>query len=241
MVLIIQLSTSISKLSTINDILASIKPGSKFYKIDLRYAYQQLLLNKKSQDLTVITTHMGNFRYRKLPYGINIGPAKFQRIMETLLAGIKGVFVFYDDFLIMADSEEVHLHILEEVKRCLSEVGLKINLDKCEFGVSEVNYLGYLINSEGIRPSKIRVKAIIDQKKPSNIRQVKSFVGMVNHYSKFVPFRAEILKPLYNVAKSNSFYWNHDCDKSFEEIKKQLAANSLLVHVDEKLDLFITL
>ncbi|XP_065216880.1 uncharacterized protein K02A2.6-like [Planococcus citri] len=222
-----------------DDILAEIRPGCKFSKFDLKFAYQQMGLDLQSQDLTTITTHIGNFKYRSLPHGISIGPARFQNTMEKLLAGIKGLFKFFDDWLIAAENEEEHLKIIHEVLRRLSNAGLRINLDKCRFFVSEVTYLGHRVSQEGIKPLEKRVQAIIDQPKPQTVRQVKAFLGMVNHYSKFIEARANMLKPLYELSNSEKFYWDKDCDAAFAKIKKEIASDKLLVHFDENRKLIL--
>lgn len=215
-------------LPKINDILASIRKGSKFSIIDLKYAYQQFKLNKASQKLTVNTTHLGDFMFLRLPYEFGIGPAKLQKKMEKLLASI-GVFIFYDDILITADFEEEHLRKIEFVISTLESAGLCVNIDKCQFGVDKITYLGHTINQDGIRPSKKCIEAIIEQTRPTTRKQVESFLGMVNHYSKFISFRTEILAPLNEITKTDvKFVWSDECEEAFTRIKKRIGIRKII-------------
>ena len=115
------------------DIFATLGKGRLFTKIDLRHAYQQLLLDNKSKDYLVINTQKRLFRYTRLPFGVSSALGIFQGVMESLLRGIKRVAVYLDDILISGTSEEEHLATLEEVLSRIQEAGLRMKLCKCEF------------------------------------------------------------------------------------------------------------
>ena len=127
------------------DKLFAALSGVKFSKIDLTQAYQQMVLDKDSRVHVTINTHLGLFRYTRLPFGTASAPAIFQLTMETILQGLKHVqcYNYIDDILITGSNEEEHLHNLEEVLKRLSQYGIRVKEDKCE---DKVEYLGYQIS-----------------------------------------------------------------------------------------------
>ena len=127
----------------IEDLLATLQRGRIFTKLDLRNTYQQLPLEEDSQKYVVINTTKGLFKYKRLRYGISSSPANFQRVMEHLLQGIRGVVVYIDDILVSGGNEREHLQALDEVLKRLSATGLRVKKKKCLFMVSSLSFLGH--------------------------------------------------------------------------------------------------
>ena len=198
----------------IEDLLARLAGGKLFSKLDMSQAYQQLLLDDESKKYSVINTHRGLFRYNRLPFGIASAPEIFQRVMESLLSGIPGVIVYIDDILITGKTEADHLAALEEVLKRLENAGLRLKRDKCMFLAPSVIYLGYRIDAQGIRPVAEKVKAIQDAPQPRNVTELKSYLGLLTYYSRFLPNLSNTLAPLYKLLKRtvlefyNCYYYN---------------------------------
>ena len=127
----------------IENLLATLKRGRIFTKLDLRNAYQQLPLEEDSQKCVVINTTKCIFKYKRLPYGIPSALAIFQRVMEHLLQGIHGVVVYIDDILVSGRNEREHMQALDEVLQRLSATGLHVKKKKCLFMVSSLAFLGH--------------------------------------------------------------------------------------------------
>lgn len=127
---------------TIDNILAQLGGKSYISKVDLKHAYQQVLLDPESKAYTTISTIKGLFNCTRIPYGITSGPNVFQKIMDQTLKSLKDVYALQDDSLISGKAEEEHLHNLSQVFQRLSEVGLKVQKYKCEFFKSSIKYLG---------------------------------------------------------------------------------------------------
>lgn len=138
----------------IEDLLQKIANCLIFSKLDLSQAYAQIELSPESKQYVTINTHKNLYRYNRLPYGIAFAPAIFQRIIDQSFAQMPGVIVFLDDILIAAKNTQQHLQILIKVFEKLQECGLKVQLNKCEFMKSEIEYLCHTINKEGIHTSK---------------------------------------------------------------------------------------
>ncbi|KAK9517616.1 hypothetical protein VZT92_022970 [Zoarces viviparus] len=163
-------------LPRLEELLATLSGGKIFSKIDLATAYQQVLLDDDSKKYTTINTHRGLFVYNRLPFGISSAPSIFQRIVENRMKGLP-VVVFLDDLLIMGRTEKEHLHNLQKVLQRLQENGLRVKCSKCEFGKTRVEYLGHVLDEQGIHPSKDKVRAIQEAPAPTNVKELQAFFG----------------------------------------------------------------
>ena len=156
--------------------------------------------------------------------------------MNSLLQGIPGVICYLDDILITGASDTDHLTNLEEVLRRLQEEGMRLQKDKCKFFQESVEYLGHHIDSQGIHTSEKKVKAILDAPTPRNIQELRSFLGLLNYYAKFMSGLASILHPLHSLLQAGQpWKWSGDCKRAFEEAKGKLTSAPVLAHYDPQL------
>ena len=191
--------------------------------------------------LTTISTHKGLFCYNRLPFGVSSAPAIFQRTMEGILKGIPYVHVYLDDILVTGTSESEHLQILEQVLTRLEEVGIRLKESKCQFLLPSVEYLGYRISGNGIQPTEEKLRAIKDAPTPRDLSQLKSFLGLLNYYGKFLPHLSSTLAPLYKMlSKEQVWHWGREQEKAFCIAKSQLTSETLLVHFDPTLQLALS-
>ena len=220
------------------DLFAKLAKGKQFSKLDLSHAYQQIPLEVESRKYVVINTHRGLFQYTRLPFGISSATGIFQRVMESLLQGIDGVVVYLDDILVTGSSEEVHLRALEEVLRRLERAGLKVKQSKCAFMRPSVTYLGHKIDAEGLHPLDDRVRTIKDAPTPTSVSGLKSYLGMLSYYSKFLPNLSSALHPLHQLLRKDTpWVWGAAQSKAFTNSKKLLLSLNCLTHFDSSLDL----
>ena len=225
----------------IDDLFASLSGGKKYTKLDLSHAYQQVPLDEASRQYVTINTHKGLFRYNRLPFGVSSAPSIFQRIMETLLQGIPGVCIYIDDILITGRTDQEHLEHLAEVLRRLQEAGMRLKKEKCAYLLPSVEYLGHTISAEGLRTADSKVEAIVNAPAPKNVAELRSFLGLVNYYSKFLPNLATILSPLYALLrKRQKWSWGRNQSKAFDKVKSLLLSSRVLVHFDDALPLILS-
>ena len=172
-------------LPRIEDIFASLSGGQKFTKIDLRQAYTQMEMDEQSKLMLTINTHKGLYKYNRLAYGIASASDIWQKTMDQVLANITGVKCILDDMIITGKNDEEHLANLENVLQRLSD-HLKANLEKCEFFKESVSYCGHTVSADGLHKTKEKVEAMIEAPRPENTTQLRSFLGLVNYYHRFI-------------------------------------------------------
>ena len=222
----------------VEDLFAKLNKGKLFTKLDLSQAYQQVLLDDESKQYVVINTHKGLFRYTRLPFGILSAPGIFQRVMESLLHGLPGVLVFFNDILVTGHTKADHLTTLNKVLARLEQAGLRVKSKKCKFMQSSVSYLGYKLDAKGIHPLEDKVVAIRDAPTPRSITELKSYIGLLSYYGKFLPNLSSALYPLYQLLqKGQPWKWGVEQKKAFVQSKQLLMSAKVLIHFDSSQDL----
>ena len=220
------------------DLFTSLTGGKKFTKLDLTQAYQQMPLAEESQQYSTINTHQGLYQFTRLPFGVASAPAIFQRTMDTILQGIPRVLCYIDDLLITGSTEKEHLQNLDEVLRRLQHNGITVKPSKCHFLKDSVEYLGHKIDADGLHTTTKKVAAIQQAPKPVNQQQLRSFLGLLQYYGKFIPNLSTMINPLNALLlKNQPWKWTNDCEQAFKEAKLALSSASVLVHYDPKLPL----
>ena len=222
-------------LPQVPDLFATLTGGTVFSKIDLAQAYNQLVIHEDSRDILTINTSRGLLRFSRLPFGINSSVGIFQREIEKVLQGIPNVIVFLDDVLVNGRTVEEHLVTLEKVLSRLEDAGLKARADKCIFLVPRVEYLGHVVNKDGISPTTEKVEAIRSVPAPRNVSELKSFLGLLTYYARYLPARADKLAPLYELLrKDQDWKWGPEQQASFRWGQSVLTSDSILAHFDAR-------
>lgn len=220
-------------LPRVEDLFATLAGGKTFTKLDMSHAYQQLLLDEESKQFVTINTHKGLFKYNRLVFGVASSPAIFQRTMDNLLQNIPQVAVYLDDILVTGTTEAEHLRNLDQVLKRMAEAGLRLKRSKCMFQAPSVTYLGHKISAEGLSPVEEKVRAIKEAPSPKNVSELRSFLGLVNYYGKFLPDLSTTLAPLYQLLHKDSVWkWQRPQEKAFQHVKELLHSDLLLVHFD---------
>jgi transposase InsO family protein len=219
------------------DAIDSIKPDDKYFTtMDAMKGYWQIPLDEESQNLTTFITSKGRFKFLRAPMGLNASGDEFNRRLARIFSGIANVEVVVDDLLVHTSSYDEHVKIVTKVlERCL-EHGVTLNPKKFNFAKAEVNFVGYHIGPNGVAADPSKLDAIAKFPIPSNITDLKSFLGLVNQlgaFSRDVSATAGPLRPL--LKKSNAFVWNANHTEAFDAVKKALCATPVLRPFDPNL------
>ena len=187
---------------TAEDIFATLA-GEKFTKLDLAHAYNHLELDEESKKMLTINTHKGLHQPNRLSYGVNSAPVIFQRTTDKILPGIDGVACYLvDDILITAMSTEKHLQHLDEVLNRLQRNGVRLELSKCKFLQEKIEYLGHMVTREGMCPTEEKMAALKKAATPTNVTELRSHLGLLKYYMKFLPDLSTLLAPLNALTHS---------------------------------------
>ena len=138
-----------------------------------------------------------------LPYCISAGSKKFQKCMSRILEGLDGVECNIDDVLVHAPTRELHNKRLEQVLERLTTAGVTLNIEKCVFRATRIKFLGNAVSAHGIEVDPDKVAAVIDLPVPKNVHEVRVFLGMVNHLSKFAEHLADKTKPIRDLMQKD--------------------------------------
>ncbi|XP_055615045.1 uncharacterized protein K02A2.6-like [Toxorhynchites rutilus septentrionalis] len=212
-----------------------------FSHIDLSNAYLQVPVDEESRKLININTHKGLYRFNRLSPGIKSAPGAFQQIMDTMLSGIECTSPYLDDILIGGRNAEEHRRNLHLVLQRIQEYGFTVKIEKCRFFMHQVKYLGQLLDSEGIRPDPDKVKAIINMPPPNDVPTLRSYLGAINYYGKYIREMRKLRQPLDELLKEGaSFQWTDACQRSFNRFKEVLQSPLMLTHYNPRLTMVVS-
>ena len=220
-------------LPRISDMLTRLSEGRIFSKLDANSGFWQIKMEESSRLYTTFVTPWGRYCFKRMPFGISSAPEFFQREMEKILQGLEGVVCMMDDVLVFGSTPAEHWGRLKAVLDRVSRSGMTLKKEKCEFGCSEVKFMGHLVSAAGIKPDPDKVKAILELEPPRNKTEGRRFTGMVNYLSKFSAKLADLCRPIYAVTGNrHDWYWGEDQRKSFDDIKLEISKAPVLSAFD---------
>ena len=228
-------------LPLITETLDRLCGAKRFTKLDLKDAYHRIRIKRGDEWKTAFRTRYGHFEYQVMPFELANAPATFQAYINKALRGLVDVIcvVYLDDILIFSENPAEHrLHVQRVLER-LKDYGLYINLKKCEFDTDEVDFLGFIVSTKGVRMDPKRIQMIKEWPKPKTYREVQVFLGFVNFYRRFIYRYSKIVAPLTSLLKGSEngkkkgpFEWPESAEQAFRQLCDIFMSASLLTHYD---------
>lgn len=222
-------------LPNINDLFDKLGKSSYFTTLDLASGYHQIEVNDSDTQKTAFSTQFGHYEFLRMPFGLKTAPATFQRTMDNVLRGLQGIhcLVYLDDIIIFSASLQEHLEKLRTVFDRLRQTNLKVQLDKSEFLRKEVLYLGHTITKDGLKPNDDKIHAVLNYPLPKTTTEIKSFLGLVGYYRRFIKDFAKVTQPLTAcLKKRNKIVIEQKYIDAFEKCKELLVSAPLLQYPD---------
>lgn len=222
-------------LPRIEVILEGLGRAKYFSTMDLYSGFHQIPLKKESRPLTAFSTDSGFFQWKVLPFGINVAPASFCRMMTIAFSRLSPLqaFIYMDDLIVIGFTENQHLNNLRKVLQSCREHNLKLNPDKCHFFKQEVTFLGHNCTSDGLKPDPKKIATVDKYPRPQNKDDVRRFVAFANYYRRFIENFSTITHPLTKLLQKRvDFKWSQQCEDAFNTIKTKLMTTPILSYPD---------
>ncbi|KAA0066456.1 pol protein [Cucumis melo var. makuwa] len=222
-------------LPRIDDLFDQLQGATVFSKIDLRSGYHQLRIKDEDVPKTTFRSRYGHYEFIVMSFGLTNAPAVFMDLMNRVFREFLDTFVivFIDDILIYSKTEAEHEEHLRMVLQTLRDYKLYAKFSKCEFWLKQVSFLGHVVSKAGVSVDPAKIEAVTGWTRPSTVSEVRSFLGLVGYYRRFVENFSRIATPLTQLTRKGvPFVWSKACEDSFQNLKQKLVTAPVLTVPD---------
>ena len=216
-------------MTKVEDIFSKLNKATYFTTLDLRAGYHHIPLDKPSIPKLVFNSPFGKFEYVKVPFSLAQASAYFQELMTGILKDFNFTIAYLDDIIIFSKMPQEHLVHIRMVFENLKSANLSMKKSKCSFFSKEIQYLGYILSATGIRPLPAKTHAMQHMQPPTTPKQVRTFLGLVGYYRKFIKGFAKIAKPLTLLTRQQvKFEWTPEHHTPFLHLKEAIVQAPIL-------------
>lgn len=219
-------------MANIEENINQLRDNKLFIVLDMMNGYHQVPINESSRHLTGFVTPSGHYQYKRMPFGLTNAPAVFMRLVDLIIRNTKNknIIAYMDDIVLFGKDFNELFNLFESFLITCLEMKITFKLKKCEFFVHNITYLGHIITDKGIYPGEVKIQAIVNYRRPVNVREVKQFLGLTGYFRKFVENYAVIAYPLNQLLRNNvEFIWGTNEETAFQNLKKKLSEKPVLV------------
>ena len=187
-----------------DDCMDTLGSANIFSTLDANWGYWQLPVREQDRKYTAFSSHEGLFEFNRLPFGLTNAPASFQRALDVILARFKWktCLIYLDDIIVFSRDVESHIDHVDQILSVLRHAGISLKIDKCDFFTKTVKYLGHIVRPGTLEVDRARTLSLQRMKLPRTLTELRSFLGMVNVYRKFIRDYTSMAHPLYGMLKN---------------------------------------
>nr|KYP73952.1 Transposon Ty3-I Gag-Pol polyprotein [Cajanus cajan] len=210
--------------------------------LDAYSGYNQIQMHPQDEEKTAFITDSANYCYRVMPFGLKNAGATYQRLMNKIFQNQigKNMEVYVDDMVVKSNDLHNHISDLIEIFHQVRRHDMRLNPEKCVFGVASGKFLGFMLSTRGIEANPDKCRAIIDMRSPHNVKEVQRLAGRLTALSRFLPCLTEVAKPILGLLrKTNKFAWAEECETAFQTLKLRLGTPPILSKPDPLSDIII--
>lgn len=218
-------------LPRIDELFDQLQGAAYFSKIDLRFGYHQLRVREQDIEKTAFRTRYGHYEFLVMPFGLTNAPVVFMALMNRIFAPYLDQFIviFIDDILVYSKSTEEHADHLRALLQLLRVHQLYAKLEKCDFWLEQVAFLGHIITRDGLAVDPAKIEAVMNWKSPKTIAEIRSFLGLAGYYRRFVKDFSKVSAPITKLTRKNiPFVWTDECEANFQILKEKLTTAPIL-------------
>ena len=229
-------------LPRIDESLDCLRGSKWFSSLDLKCGYWQVEMDEESKPYTAFTVGpLGFFECERMPFGLVNAPATFQRLMENCLGELhlQSCIIYLDDVIVFSETFEEHLIRLNAVLQKFASAGLKLKPSKCELFKQAITYLGHVVSKDGVATCQNKIQSILDWPEPTTVTEVRSYLGFVGYYRKFIPKFGLVARHLIDLTTgenakrgSNKIHWTPECQEAFDKLKQLCTQAPILAYPD---------
>ena len=215
-------------LPLVDEVQDHLAESAMFSTLDLQSGYWQIPVSQEDREKTTFSpgAGLGLYQFTHMPFGLTNAPSTFQCMMDTLFRGLPFVSV-----LVHSSTEEEHKLHLQEVFNRLREAGLILHGPKCHISLPKVTYLGHVFSKDGMAPDPHKICVVQDWPIPSNVENVRHFLGLASYYRRYIHQFSNVAAPLHQLTHKNQpFCWTNDCHDAFVALKSKLINAPILVY-----------
>ena len=218
---------------TIDELITDLNGSTVFSTLDLASGYHQLELDPNSRYITTFSSHVALYRYKRLIFGINAASEIFQNAVEETIRDIPGVKNISDDIVVHGKNQAEHDKRLHMALDRLRQVGARLNKNKCKLSQPSVTFYGHIFSSKGVRADPQKVEAITKSSPPTNVSELRSFLGMAQYVARFIPNFATITTPLRLLTRQDvTWQWEDSHTEAFNNLKHALSSSQTMTYFD---------
>ena len=220
-------------LPRIDDTLDALSGAKYFSTLDLCSGYHQLPMAEEDKEKTGFSTPDGHYQFTVMPFGVCNGPSSFQRLMSVVLRVLQWqiCLVYLNDVIVFAKTFDEHLERLEAVFERLLDAGLRLKPSKCFLLRTRVDFLGHVVSEEGVSTDEAKTHRVATWEHPTNVAEIRAFLGFCGYYRRFVPNFSDVAKPLTQLTKQgHAFVWTEECEEAFATLKSRLTSSPTLAY-----------